>query len=69
MGIITIKRTLRKTEGPGTTKGRLVLQFARDFFAGENHLQFAIEALLFGALLALCAWPIIAAADAISQVL
>ena len=69
MGIITIKRTVRRTKGAGTTKGRLLLQFARDFFAGENHMQFAIEALLFGALLALCAWPIIAAAEAISQAL
>ena len=69
MGIITIKRTVSKTKQPRAIRGRLVLQFARDFFAGENHLQFAIEALLFGALLALCAWPIIAAADAISQVL
>jgi hypothetical protein len=69
MCIITIKRTVRKTKETGTTKGRFVLQFARDFFAGENHMQFAIEALLFGALLALCAWPIIAAAGAIGQVL
>jgi hypothetical protein len=69
MCIITIKRTVRKTKGAGSTKGRLVLQFARDFFAGENHLQFAIEALLFGALMAICAWPIVAAAGAISQVL
>ena len=69
MRVITIKRTVRKTKEAGTTKGRLVLRFARDFFAGENHMQFAIEALLFGALLALCAWPIAAAAGAISQVL
>ena len=69
MCIITIKRTVRKTKETGTTKGRLVLQFARDFFAGENHMQFAIEALLFGSLLALSAWPIIAAAGAIGQVL
>ena len=69
MCIITIKRTVRKTKETGTTKGRFVLQFARDFFAGENHMQFAIEALLFGALLALSAWPIIAAAGAIGQVL
>jgi len=51
------------------TRHRIFLQFARDFFAGENHLHFAIEALLFAALLALCAWPIVAAAGAISQVL
>jgi hypothetical protein len=69
MRIITIKRTVSKVKQPRTIRGRLVLQFARDFFASENHLHFAIEALLFGALLALCAWPIIAAAGAIGQVL
>jgi hypothetical protein len=69
MRVITIKRTVRQTKGAGTTKGRLVLQFARDFFASENHLHFAIEALLFGALLALCAWPIISAAAVIGRAL
>jgi hypothetical protein len=69
MRVITIKRTVSKIKRARTIRGRLVFQFARDFFASENHLQFAIEALLFGALLALCAWPIIAAAGAISQVL
>jgi hypothetical protein len=69
MRVITIKRTVPKIRRARTIRGRLVLQFARDFFAGENHLHFAIEALLFGALLAICTWPIIAAAGAISQVL
>jgi hypothetical protein len=32
-------------------------------------MQFAIEALVFGALMALSAWPIIAAVSAISQAL
>jgi len=67
MGIITIKRTVSKQWR--TRRGRPVLQFARDFFASENHMHFAIEALVFGALLALCAWPIIAAAGAIGQAL
>jgi hypothetical protein len=67
MGIITIKRTVSKHSR--TRSGRRVLQFARDFFASENHMHFAIEALVFGALLALCAWPIIAAAGAIGQAL
>jgi len=67
MRIITIKRTVSKQSRTG--RGRPVLQFARDFFATENHMQFAIEALVFGALLALCAWPIIAAAGAINQAL
>jgi hypothetical protein len=69
MRVITIKRTVPRTKPAGTTRHRVFLQFARDFFASENHLHFAIEALVFGALLAICAWPIIAAAGAISQVL
>jgi hypothetical protein len=69
MRVITIQRTVSKIKRARTARGRPVLQFARDFFANENHLQFAIEAVLFGALLALCAWPIIAAAGAISHVL
>jgi hypothetical protein len=69
MRVITIQRTVSKIKRERTAQRRVVLQFARDFFAGENHLQFAIEALLFGALLALCAWPMIAAASAISRVL
>jgi hypothetical protein len=46
---------------------RSVRKFARDFFATENHWEFAIEALVFGALLAISAWPIVAAADAINR--
>ena len=68
MRVITIKRTVPKIRRARTIRGRLVLQFARDFFASENHLHFAIEGLLFGVLLALGAWPIIAAAGAISQI-
>jgi len=41
----------------------------RNFFAGENHWAFAIEALLFGILLAVSAWPIVAAASAINGLL
>ena len=51
MRVVRIKRTVSKIQRVRTTRGRFALQFARDFFAGENHLQFAIEALLFGALL------------------
>ena len=32
-------------------------------------MQFAIEALVFGVLMALCTWPIIAVAGAISRAL
>lgn len=49
------------------SSGRSVRKFARDFFASENHFEFAIEALVFGVLLAISAWPIVAAADAINR--
>ena len=69
MRVITIKRNVSKEKRARTTRRRFVLEFARDFFAGENHLEFAIEALLFGTLLALSAWPIIVAAGAIDRLL
>ena len=69
MRVITIKRNVSKGKRARTTRRRFVLEFARDFFAGENHLEFAVEALLFGALLALSAWPIIVAAGAIDRLL
>ncbi len=68
MRVITIKRNVSKEKRARTTRRRFVLEFARDFFAGENHLEFALEALLFG-LLALSAWPIIVAAGAIDRLL
>jgi hypothetical protein len=69
MRVITIKRNVSKGKRARTTRRRFVLEFARDFFANENHLALALDALVFGALLALSAWPIIAAAGAISQLL
>jgi hypothetical protein len=70
MRVIKIKRTVFKEKRPQTsTSRRSIRQFARDFFATENHLEFAIEALLFGALLAISAWPIVAAAGAITGLL
>jgi len=61
MRVITIKRTVPRK--------RSIRRLAHDFFALENHIEFAIEALLFGALLAMSAWPIVQAADAINRML
>jgi len=66
---IPIKRNVSKEKRARTVRGRFVLEFARDFFASENHLEFAVEGLLFGALLALSVWPIIVAAGAIDRLL
>ena len=70
MRIITINRTVfQKERAKTSTSRRCIRQFARDFFATENHLEFAIEALLFAVLLAISAWPIVAAAGAINELL
>lgn len=70
MRVIKIQRTLSTNKTPPkATPRRAFRQFARDFFAKENHLEFVIEALVFGVLLAISAWPIAAAADAINRFL
>ena len=70
MRVIRIRRTIvkeRKVLGQGN--GRSLRKLIQDFFASENHIEFAIEALFFGTLLAISTWPIVAAAFAISQLL
>jgi hypothetical protein len=67
MRVIKITRTISRENKLGNR--RSIRQFARDFFVRENHWEFAIEALAFGALLAISAWPIVAAANAISRFL
>ena len=70
MHVIKIQRSIRKgNNGKGSATGRSVHRFGRDFFAKENHVEFAIEALLFGVLVAVSAWPIVAAAGAINELL
>jgi hypothetical protein len=69
MRVITIKPFSKGTE----PKHRPVIDPSANspeiFFATENHLEFAIEALLFRALLAISIWPIVAAAGAITELL
>jgi hypothetical protein len=70
MRVIKIKRTISKDKpAPRSTYRRSIRHFARDFFAKENHWEFAIEALLFGVLMAISTWPIVAAANAITHLL
>jgi hypothetical protein len=70
MSVITIKRTISKARATKeATSRRSFRELTRNFFASENHWAFAIEALVFGALLAISAWPIVAAARAINGLL
>lgn len=63
MRVIKIQRTISAE----SRNRRSIRQLGRDFFAKESHLEFAIEAMVFGALMAISAWPIAAAAGAIGQ--
>ena len=70
MRVITIKRTISKgTHAKISPDQRSLRESIRNFFASENHLEFAIEAIVFAILLAISAWPIIAAAGAINELL
>jgi hypothetical protein len=44
-------------------------ELTRSYFAGEKSWEFIIEALLFAIILGISAWPILAAADALSEFL
>lgn len=44
-------------------------QLSRSYFASEKSLEFVIEALLFAIVVAISAWPVFAAADALNQFL
>jgi hypothetical protein len=44
-------------------------QLSRSYFASEKSWEFVIEALLFAIIVATSAWPVFAAADALSQFL
>jgi len=70
MRVIRIQRTIVKGQRNRTsTDRRSIRRFARDFFATESRLEFAIEALIFALLLAVSVWPIATAAGAIHEFL
>jgi hypothetical protein len=70
MSVITVKRTLIKrkpTNRPGTR--RSFRELSRSYFASEKSLEFVVEALFFATMMAISAWPIIAAIGALNEFL
>jgi hypothetical protein len=73
MSVITVKRTVirpRKPSGnnrPATR--RSFRELSRSYFASEKSLEFIIEALLFATIMAISAWPIVAALGALNEFL
>jgi hypothetical protein len=68
MSVITLKRTIRPKPKKSTTR-RSFRELTRGYFAKEARWQFAIEALLFAIIVAISAWPIFNAANALNDFL
>jgi hypothetical protein len=82
MRVVTVRRTVLKRTPRGTPIKRTVINGTakktssirgsfRDltarYFASENRLEFAIEALLFAIIATISAWPIAATAGALNE--
>lgn len=70
MSVITVKRTvIRRTADKGPTGRQSFRELTQNYFASEKTWEFVIEALLFAIMVAISAWPLFAAADALSDFL
>ena len=70
MTAITVKRTiLRRTRAKSSVARKSLRELSRSYLAGERTVVFTIEALLFVIIVAISAWPVLAAANALSEFL
>jgi hypothetical protein len=70
MSMIAVKRTvMRRMPNKISTTRRSFRELTRSYFASEKSWEFAIEALFFAIIVAISAWPIFAAADALNEFL
>jgi len=70
MSVITVKRTVfRRGLNKRSATRRSFRELSRTYFASEKSLEFVVEALLFAIIVAISAWPILAAAGALSELL
>jgi hypothetical protein len=70
MTVITLKRTIgRPTDAQRSATRGSLRELARSYLAGERKAEFTIEALLFAIIVAISAWPIIEAVNALNEFL
>ena len=70
MSVIAVKRTvIRRMPNKISTTRRSFRELTRSYFASEKSWEFAIEAVFFAIIVAISAWPIFAAADALNEFL
>jgi len=68
MTAITVKRTITRqtrAQRSAMSKRRSLRELSRSYLAGERTVEFTIEALLFAIIVAISAWPVFAAANAV----
>jgi len=72
MTAITVKRTrIKRTraEWSATRTRRSFRELTRSYLVREKTLEFAMEVLFFAIIVAISAWPVLAAANALSEFL
>jgi hypothetical protein len=70
MAAITVKRTIvSRTRARRSATRRSLRELTRSYLAGERTVEFTIEALLFAIIVAISAWPVLVAANALSDFL
>ena len=70
MTAIRVKRTIvRRTRAKSSAMRKSLRELSRSYLAGEMTVEFNIEALLFAIIVAISAWPVLAAANALSEFL
>jgi len=70
MTAIKVKRTfVRRTRAKSSAMRKSLRELSRSYLVGERTVEFTIEALLFAIIVAISAWPVLAAANALSEFL
>jgi hypothetical protein len=70
MTAIKVKRTiLRRTPAQRPPARRPFRELSRCYLGSENTLEFAMEAFFFAIIVAISAWPAVAAAGALAEFL
>jgi len=70
MTAIKVKRTIvRRTRTRSSAIRKSLRELSRSYLASERTVEFTIEALLFAIIVAISAWPVLAAANALGEFL
>jgi hypothetical protein len=67
MNVITVRRTVLRHGNKRLRTWRSFRELTRGYFTRENSLEFVVEALFFVIIVAISAWPILAAAGALHE--